>query len=222
MAVGLVMVVVKMKTRSLALALSVAFGMQISDAGAAVVFSDNFDSYGQQLNWEPPAATWMVSSGSVDLIGETSTGTSYDFYPGRGGFVDLNGSTDTPGAIRTTATFGAGSYTLSFDLGGNAVGDVSKTTIVSLGSFSRSLTRAFSDPLQQVSFSFTTSGGSLSFADLAGGFGNVGNILDNVSLSSNVASAAPEPSTWAMMILGFASLGFMGYRNRKIGSTLSA
>jgi hypothetical protein len=100
MAVGRGMVVVKMKTRSLALALSVAFGMQISDAGAAVVFSDNFDSYGQQLNWEPPAATWMVSSGSVDLIGETSTGTSYDFYPGRGGFVDLNGSTDTPGVER--------------------------------------------------------------------------------------------------------------------------
>ena len=24
--------------------------------------------------------------------------------------------------------------------------------------------------------------------------------------------AAPEPSTWAMMLLGFAGLGFMGYR----------
>ena len=27
--------------------------------------------------------------------------------------------------------------------------------------------------------------------------------------------AIPEPSTWAMMILGFAGVGFMAYRRRK-------
>jgi hypothetical protein len=27
--------------------------------------------------------------------------------------------------------------------------------------------------------------------------------------------AAPEPSTWAMMMLGFAGLGFVGYRSRR-------
>jgi hypothetical protein len=27
--------------------------------------------------------------------------------------------------------------------------------------------------------------------------------------------AVPEPSTWAMMVLGFAGLGFAGYRARK-------
>jgi hypothetical protein len=26
-------------------------------------------------------------------------------------------------------------------------------------------------------------------------------------------AAAPEPSTWAMMLLGFAGLGFAGYRS---------
>jgi hypothetical protein len=31
-----------------------------------------------------------------------------------------------------------------------------------------------------------------------------------------VASAVPEPSTWAMMLLGFAGLGFMGYRKNRI------
>jgi len=28
------------------------------------------------------------------------------------------------------------------------------------------------------------------------------------------ASAVPEPSTWAMMILGFAGVGFMAYRRK--------
>ncbi|WP_368732308.1 PEPxxWA-CTERM sorting domain-containing protein [Streptococcus pyogenes] len=30
-----------------------------------------------------------------------------------------------------------------------------------------------------------------------------------------VASAVPEPSTWAMMLLGFAGLGLMAYRRSK-------
>jgi hypothetical protein len=33
----------------------------------------------------------------------------------------------------------------------------------------------------------------------------------------NVA-AVPEPSTWAMMILGFAGVGFMAYRRQKQGA----
>jgi PEP-CTERM motif len=36
----------------------------------------------------------------------------------------------------------------------------------------------------------------------------------NVEIGLAVAPV-PEPSTWAMMILGFAGIGFMGYRRRK-------
>ena len=32
--------------------------------------------------------------------------------------------------------------------------------------------------------------------------------------SSEMAAAVPEPSTWAMMILGFAGVGFVAYRRR--------
>jgi hypothetical protein len=47
-------------------------------------------------------------------------------------------------------------------------------------------------------------------------------LFDEVILSSsgnsfefsNVAAAAPEPSTWAMMILGFFGVGFMAYRRK--------
>jgi hypothetical protein len=38
----------------------------------------------------------------------------------------------------------------------------------------------------------------------------------------NSTSAVPEPSTWAMMILGFFGVGFMAYRRKQIGSAFSA
>ncbi|MBN9063940.1 MAG: PEPxxWA-CTERM sorting domain-containing protein [Rhizobiales bacterium] len=39
--------------------------------------------------------------------------------------------------------------------------------------------------------------------------------LDNVALmASTITTGVPEPSTWAMMLIGFAGLGFAGYRKR--------
>jgi PEP-CTERM motif len=37
--------------------------------------------------------------------------------------------------------------------------------------------------------------------------------LQNTGLDLTI-SAVPEPSTWAMMILGFAGVGFMAYRRK--------
>jgi hypothetical protein len=37
--------------------------------------------------------------------------------------------------------------------------------------------------------------------------------IDNLAFGDGV-SAVPEPSTWAMMILGFAGIGFMAYRRK--------
>lgn len=41
-------------------------------------------------------------------------------------------------------------------------------------------------------------------------------------VGTSLASAVPEPSTWAMMILGFAGIGFMAYRRKSNGSALAA
>jgi hypothetical protein len=38
-------------------------------------------------------------------------------------------------------------------------------------------------------------------------------LLDDVTATAAV-TAVPEPSTWAMMLLGFAGVGFMAYRRR--------
>jgi len=39
--------------------------------------------------------------------------------------------------------------------------------------------------------------------------------------STILASAVPEPSTWAMMILGFCGLGCIAYRRKQNGAALS-
>jgi hypothetical protein len=43
------------------------------------------------------------------------------------------------------------------------------------------------------------------------------NVIRNVGVGGNftlVTAPVPEPSTWAMMIIGFCGLGFMAYRRR--------
>jgi hypothetical protein len=42
------------------------------------------------------------------------------------------------------------------------------------------------------------------------------------SLQVSVTAAVPEPSTWAMMMLGFASLGFMAYRRKSKPALMTA
>ena len=42
---------------------------------------------------------------------------------------------------------------------------------------------------------------------------------DNATFTASVA-AVPEPSTWAMMILGFFGIGFMAYRRKQNGPAL--
>jgi hypothetical protein len=39
---------------------------------------------------------------------------------------------------------------------------------------------------------------------------------------STFGTAVPEPSTWAMMLLGFAGLGFAGYRRSRKASAIAA
>jgi uncharacterized protein (TIGR03382 family) len=181
-------------------------------AQADVIFSDNFNSYAYQLNWVPPA-NWTVTSGSVDLIGQT---TPFDFYPGNGRYVDLDGSTGAAGTLRTIMSFAPGTYAVSFDLGGNARNDGPKTTVISLGNVSTDITLASNAALALYSITFTTTGGALSFADLSGGNGNIGNILDNVSVSS--VAAVPGPTVGAgtsSFALATLLLGWLVRRRRR-------
>jgi hypothetical protein len=190
-----------MRLRALLPASALALFACGSGANAGVVvFSDNFNSYKHQMDWTP-ASVWTVTKGSVDLFGML----------GFGGYVDLDGSTWHAGTLQTDAWFAPGWYTLTFDLGGNARGDIAKTTTITLGDWTKSIKLLSSSPFKLYTFTFHTKiGGNLSFADNDVGDQNIGNLLDNVTLAD--APAAPEISTWAMMALGFAGLGGAAFR----------
>ncbi len=54
---------------------------------------------------------------------------------------------------------------------------------------------------------------------------NSAKIFEPVGLTDvtiTLASAVPEPSTWAMMILGFAGVGFMAYRRKSKPALMAA
>jgi hypothetical protein len=59
------------------------------------------------------------------------------------------------------------------------------------------------------------------FVKFASDFGSLNGISATVDFTPNV-SAVPEPSTWAMMILGFAGIGFLAYRRKSKAAPLVA
>ncbi|HEY2052103.1 MAG TPA: PEPxxWA-CTERM sorting domain-containing protein [Caulobacteraceae bacterium] len=198
--------------KSIAFAAGLAAAVLAAQAvQAKTVLSDNFNSDAQTLNWTGDSSFTSLPGpvgqgpgvASTDLIG---TGF-FDFYPGNGNYVDLDGSTgwgNMPfaGILQSNAAFGAGTYTVSFDLGGNARGATAQTTDVYLGStLVASLTLDSGSPLTAYSYTASTSGGNLTFEEL-GPSDQQGNILDNVTLNS-----VPEPASWAMMLLGVTAIG---------------
>ena len=174
-------------------------------ATATVIFSDNFNAENggaEFLNYGG-FANWGVSDGTVDLIGN---GGTFDFYPGNGLYVDLDGSTGNSGILATNSFFGPGSYVLSFNLAGSARGD-SNTVIVRFGGVDISgggITLGSAAPFNPpFSLSFTAGApGQISFENLGGD--NVGLILDNVELDQ---TAVPEPGSLLLLGGGLAALG---------------
>jgi hypothetical protein len=165
-----------MHVRYLVLALLLAGA---SAAQAATVFSDNFNADTQGLNYTAFVGGWTVTNGTVALIG---TGF-FDFYPGHGNYVDLDGSTDEAGVLSKTLSLTGGvPYTASFMLGGSQRGD-SNSVYVMFGSALSTFVLASSDPLATRMISFTPGASGtypLSFHNAGGD--DVGAILDNSTM----------------------------------------
>ena len=190
-------------------------------AHAAVVFSDTFDLYSpaSSVPWNG-GGSWTTGN-SVDLV--KSGEYNLTCAGGAGNCVDLSGS--SPGSISKVLSLAAGTYQLSFDYTGNQLEGVGGSWplagfTASVGSLVANIGPLAnnSSVFQTYSNWFTTDGSGVTLTFTQQGGNNFrGSILDNVLIS-----AVPEPSTWAMMLLGFAGIGFMAYRRKQSGSALTA
>jgi hypothetical protein len=184
----------------------------VATGSAALLFSDNFDSENGGvgvLNYNS-FANWTVSDGTVDLIGNGF----FDFLPGNGLYVDLDGSSGNAGMMTSNFTLGAGTYQLSFDLAGNHRNDAIETTsvVVNMGVFSKTYSLNRLDPFQTFTETFTIASSitaALSFEGI--GADNIGMLLDNVEISS---SSVPEPATATLLLLGSGIIGLTGFRKK--------
>jgi len=204
--------------RNYLLGLAAAVAVVSSPASAAVVFSDNFDGYSPTLNWNG-GGVWSTGN-SVDLVANNTFGLTC--AGGAGRCVDLSGSGST-GSITTLVNLAPGTYSLSFDYTGNQLGSqfAQAGFTVTVGALLNSVI----GPLANDNAIFTTYNGQFAVANAGqyaltftqnGGDLFRGSILDSVSISS-VASAVPEPVSWAMMIAGFGVVGLSLRRRGRNG-----
>jgi hypothetical protein len=208
-------------------------------ASAAVLYSNNFDAENggaTALNYNSFNGL-TVTDGTVDLVASGDFGI---ICPGgAGACVDLDGSTNNSGLTSSASyAFGAGQrMELSFLFSGNQRGgaDDSFEVRFNLSGFNTGTYGYNSTALGSLTFSFASNeigflitgvpsgfgptdftlfftadnAGSASFSFEDFGNDNVGIVIDNVALA-----AVPEPSTWAMLILGFGVVGAAARRRR--------
>lgn len=212
-----------MKKNFLALAATLGFLSFVSPASAAV----NLLTNGGFESGDYSGANFdTLSAGSLAITGWTIGGNSIDwvasYWQAAEGIrsVDLSGTGLGSVSQDFTATAGQ-KYLVSFFLSGNPDGSpTTKQVSVDVDGVSQIFNfviggNSHSDmQWQPYSFLFTANQAleTLKFTSLASGDGpfSYGAALDNVTVS-----AVPELSTWAMMLLGFAGIGFFAYRNSK-------
>jgi len=158
-----------------------------------------------------------------------SSSGSYFYYsiqPGHGGPYPTNipsagsgwaffGGTSPNDEISQTniPTVGGGTYTVSFSLisnegtgpgefkatfDGNVLLDLVNTAPTTLTSYSYTIIAAGNDTIAFFGYNFRGS-----------------TALYDVDLSAVPPSSMPEPSTWALMLIGFAGVGCVAYRRQK-------
>ena len=158
---------------------------------------------------------WGPNNGSMNGLPATS--------PNGGNYVGLDGAFQVGPLQQTIAGLTAGqTYAVTFEWAGAQQsgfdGPNTEQLQVSLGGETQS-TSVYDNPIHGFSgwmpqtFYFTADATSdvLSFLAVGTPAGVPPfSLLDSVSMM-----AAPEPSTWAMMLIGFGGLGFAAYRRRR-------
>jgi PEP-CTERM motif len=155
---------------------------------STVDFENGFDVNGVQVQ----IGLGNPNTTSVPQMGSFVDGAAQNTFSGS--WIDRGASTPESETVFFTDPSGAISDVLNFDYAASSGGNGSLTGFVITG--------------------------ILSATDLAGVGINATAIapegtlfaFNNAFISSSIQTAIPEPSTWAMMMLGFAGLGYASWR----------
>jgi PEP-CTERM motif len=148
-----------------------------------------------------------TGSGPIDLTGltfDTSSPQSIIIFPAFGSIATgITGTVDLYAGITGPANFGSGTLTFASSDSGDLVGVGSfvHEIAVPLGYVSDS---PLSDTATYDGQTFSSLGATPGTYKWTWGSGA------NQNFTLVIGTAVPEPSTWAMMLLGFAGLGLIG------------
>jgi hypothetical protein len=213
----------------LALGGAVAIPTQVSAAAITGLFNTGVDGSGNALATDgladphysitnsnigapinSPAVTYAhpayaLNDGNSRWISNSGTGS-----PGNG-FVDFTLTFDLTGLNAATAqisgSWGADNFGTIFLNGVNT--GITNGNFGFLSPFA--INSGFANGINTLTFQIQDFGPPLAFR------------VDNISGTADALTAAvPEPSTWAMMILGFAGVGFIAYRRKAKQASVAA
>ena len=194
-------------------------------AGRAAVLYDNLGAIP-----DPLAPDFAFAFGPLyDFFSTVSSTTLSDIsvlvnasIPSDGGTFTIGvygDSFTSPGALLQSTTF-------ADSLLGTSPGVFSEAVSVPLSAGTRYWIGISSAPTGSVNWFWST---DISGPGVAGEFyDNQGGVAPNLTgpyqmeLTSSAVGAVPEPSSWAMMMVGFAGLVFVGYRTSKQRHRLAA
>lgn len=198
------------------LAAVAAVAMLPSAANAAEFVNGSFEA-------GTPAGSFSTVSGgnNSSITGWTATGNSVDYigsyWTAQDGSrsIDLNGGAQG-GIQQTFDTLAGVQYNVTFWLAGNPDGaPITKNVLVSatgatdgLFSFDSTGTSKINMGWSKYTYNFVGTGSPTTLSFASQNAGAYGAALDNVAVN-----AVPEPATWALMLIGFAAVGF-GMRRR--------
>ena len=209
-----------MNLRGLSVA-SVVAGVLVWACPASAVEFVGFTNGCFGLACTPIAAN---SSTTITLAGLSYTNSTFD-VTSSGGIASIGGGAPAPVNFNNlgsfTATGDTATYTGShFNLlvsftapAGTSPGTALFTDVItgSVTSGSGAVIVTFDSAPQ----TFAYDGGLFTFAVNNVSFTVAPEKLNSIALSGQIlVQAVPEPSTWAMMILGFMGVGFMAYRRK--------
>ena len=189
-------------------------GGSVGSAHASLVITSGNGSFDQLVQYQNPVST----NGGLTLTTTTNAGTSVTFtgqevLVGSGGQATITGTDNNINYLSWTLT----DLTLGYNDGVFKVtpsaGGATALTITAIDQFGTAFTETLAIPSSGF-FNVTSLDDQLIRTITVLANGQLDDIRQVRLGGVETIAAVPEPTTWAMLVLGFAGVGFMAYRRR--------